>query len=42
MTTQLEGIARRRGFTHLSRYASSSRAAFDELPSDTLRRCPAR
>lgn len=37
MTSSVEGIARRWGFTHLSRYASSYRAAFGEVPSDTLR-----
>jgi transcriptional regulator GlxA family with amidase domain len=31
-------IARRWGFTHLGRFASSYRAAFDELPSESLRR----
>ncbi|MDW4572965.1 helix-turn-helix transcriptional regulator [Microbacterium sp. M3] len=31
-------IARRWGFTHLGRFASSYRAAFGELPSESLRR----
>ncbi|QJU55750.1 helix-turn-helix transcriptional regulator [Herbiconiux sp. KACC 21604] len=31
-------IARRWGFTHLGRFASNYRAAFDELPSQSLRR----
>ena len=30
-------VATRWGFTHLSRFAASYRAAFSENPSDTLR-----
>lgn len=37
-TTQVQDIAARWGFWHLSHFASDYRAMFGELPSDTLRR----
>ena len=37
-TTQVQDVAARWGFWHLSHFASDYRAMFGELPSDTLRR----
>lgn len=37
-TTQVQDIAARWGFWHLSHFASDYRVMFDELPSETLRR----
>jgi AraC family ethanolamine operon transcriptional activator len=37
-TTQVQDVAARWGFWHLSHFASDYRAMFGELPSDTLRK----